>query len=89
VNTVNGSMDPTLTARRAVEALRAGVPSRDAVAALGSGQSAIEDRFQALCEGVRGAAGGLLLGGGFGLARATCWNTWLDSPSAPDGRSAG
>ncbi|GLI01544.1 BREX system ATP-binding domain-containing protein [Phytohabitans aurantiacus] len=71
MNTVNGSMDPTLTARRAVEALRAGVPSRDAVEALGSGQSAIEDRFQALCEGAgRGAAGGLLLGGGFGAGKS-------------------
>lgn len=60
-----------LAARRAIEALRAGVPSRDAVAALGSGQSAIEDRFQALCEGVAGgAASGLLLGGGFGAGKS-------------------
>jgi hypothetical protein len=60
-----------LAARRAIEALRAGVPSRDAVAALGSGQTAIEDRFQALCEGVAGgAASGLLLGGGFGAGKS-------------------
>jgi len=60
-----------LAARRAIEALRAGVPSRDAVAALGSGQTAIEDRFQALCEGVTGgAASGLLLGGGFGAGKS-------------------
>jgi len=58
-------------ARRAIEALRAGVPSRDAVAALGSGQSAIEDRFQALCgAAAEGTAGGLLLGGGFGVGKS-------------------
>jgi len=63
---------PAVTARRAIEALRAGVPSRDAVAALGSGQSAIEDRFHALCERVAAddAAGGLLLGGGFGSGKS-------------------
>ena len=38
--------------RRAVEALRSGVPSRDAVAALGSGQPEAEDRFTALLEQV-------------------------------------
>ncbi len=64
-------VDQILTARRAVEALRAGVPSRDAVAALGSGQTAIEDRFQAMCESVAGGeAGGLLLGGGFGAGKS-------------------
>ncbi len=64
-------VEPTLTARRAIEALRAGVPSRDAVAALGSGQSAIEDRFLALCAGAAGGtAGGLLLGGGFGAGKS-------------------
>jgi hypothetical protein len=58
-------------ARRAIEALRAGVPSRDAVAVLGSGQSAIEDRFQALCgAAAEGTAGGLLLGGGFGAGKS-------------------
>lgn len=60
-------------ARRAVEALRSGVPSRDAVAALGSGQSAIEDRFTTLLEGtdrVRTDARGLLLGGGFGAGKS-------------------
>ncbi|MGH3736711.1 MAG: BREX system ATP-binding domain-containing protein [Micromonosporaceae bacterium] len=64
-------VDLSVTARRAIEALRAGVPSRDAVAALGSGQIAIEDRFQALCEGVAGGtASGLLLGGGFGAGKS-------------------
>lgn len=63
-------VDP-VARRRAVEALRAGVPSRDAVSALGSGQTAIEDRFASLRESVAaGAAGGLLLGGGFGSGKS-------------------
>lgn len=67
----NDSVDASVAARRAVEALRAGVPSRDAVAVLGSGQAAIEDRFQALCEAAAGGtAGGLLLGGGFGAGKS-------------------
>jgi hypothetical protein len=62
-----------LAARRAVEALRSGVPSRDAVAALGSGQSDIEDRFITLIDGigqVRTGSRGLLLGGGFGAGKS-------------------
>jgi hypothetical protein len=71
VSLVGANMDPAVTARRAIEALRAGVPSRDAVAALGSGQSAIEDRFQTMCERVAGGtASGLLLGGGFGAGKS-------------------
>ena len=63
--------DVAVVARRAIEALRAGVPSRDAVAALGSGQSAIEDRFQAMCASVAGGtAAGLLIGGGFGAGKS-------------------
>lgn len=60
-------------ARRAVEALRSGVPSRDAVAALGSGQSAVEDRFAELIDSVgrvRTGPRGLLLGGGFGAGKS-------------------
>jgi len=63
-----------LAARRAVEALRSGVPSRDAVAALGSGQSDIEDRFLGLLDGVGGVRSdgmrGMLLGGGFGAGKS-------------------
>ena len=63
-----------LAARRAVEALRSGVPSRDAVAALGSGQSDIEDRFLGLLDGLgstrAAATRGLLLGGGFGSGKS-------------------
>ncbi|HET8680444.1 MAG TPA: hypothetical protein VFM54_01005, partial [Micromonosporaceae bacterium] len=62
--------DDVLTCRRVVEALRAGVPNRSAVAALGSEQPAIEDRFQALCQAAAGGtAGGLLFGGGFGTGK--------------------
>lgn len=65
------TVDPAVTARRAIEALRAGVPSRDAVAATGSGQSAIEDRFGALCDAATaGRPGGLLIGGGFGSGKS-------------------
>ena len=62
--------------RRAVEALRSGVPSWDAVAALGSGQPEAEDRFTALLEQVRepgrptAGPSGLLLGGGFGAGKS-------------------
>jgi hypothetical protein len=42
-------VDP-LAHRRAVEALRSGVPSWDAVAMLGSGQADVEDRFCALLD---------------------------------------
>jgi hypothetical protein len=63
--------DPVVSRRRAIEALRAGVPSRDAVAALGSGQTAIEDQFASLRESVAaGTAGGLLLGGDFGAGKS-------------------
>jgi hypothetical protein len=63
-----------LSARRAVEALRSGVPSRDAVATLGSGQADIEDRFIQLLDttGTVRSTGrrGLLLGGGFGSGKS-------------------
>jgi hypothetical protein len=62
-----------LAARRAVEALRSGVPSRDAVAALGSGQGDIEDTFLGLLDGAAGMrthTRGMLLGGGFGAGKS-------------------
>lgn len=65
-----------VTRRRAVEALRSGVPSWDAVAVLGSGQPNAEDRFTALLDQLaeqRPAPGqprGLLLGGGFGSGKS-------------------
>ena len=78
-----------LVARRAIEAMRAGVPSRDAVAALGIGQPAIEDRFEAMRASVAdGVPGSMLIGGGFGagkshllehLARLALNNGWTVS----------
>ena len=68
--------DQLVARRRAVEALRSGVPSWDAVAVLGSGQPAAEDQFTALLERVRepgrhaAQACGLLLGGGFGAGKS-------------------
>jgi P-loop Domain of unknown function (DUF2791) len=68
--------DEQVARRRAVEALRSGVPSWDAVASLGSGQPEAEDRFMALLDQVRESAGvaaapaGLLLGGGFGTGKS-------------------
>ncbi|MQA89167.1 MAG: hypothetical protein GEU90_02860 [Gemmatimonas sp.] len=58
--------------RRAIEALRSGVPNRDAVRALGSTQGAIEHSFvQKLVEVRSGAnAGGLLVAGGFGTGKS-------------------
>ncbi len=61
--------------RRALEALRAGVPNRDAVAVLGSMQQGVEDRFSQLLGAVGGlpegpAPGGMLIGGGFGTGKS-------------------
>jgi hypothetical protein len=77
MNAAAGLEERDLVARRrAVEALRSGVPSWDAVAVLGSGQPEAEDRFTALLELV-GELGrpparpsGLLLGGGFGAGKS-------------------
>jgi hypothetical protein len=49
--------DRSVRARRALEALRAGVPNRDAVMELGSMQVGIEDRFAGLLDAVRAAPG--------------------------------
>ena len=60
-----------LARRRAIEALRSGVPNMDAVIALGSGQGEIEDRFTGLLEGIdeprkrRSGRPSVLLGAGF------------------------
>jgi len=68
-----------LAQRRAVEALRSGVPNADAVSALGSGQGDIEDRFTELLEGISGPRSGsggqsgrasMLLGAGFGQGKS-------------------
>lgn len=71
--------DERLAQRRAVEALRSGVPNADAVVALGSGQGDIEDRFTRLLEDIGGPRSGsgarpdrasMLLGGGFGEGKS-------------------
>lgn len=65
-------MSAQVAARRAIEALRSGVPSRGAVALLGSAQSEIEDRFTALLDQIAGdcPARGLLIGGNFGAGKS-------------------
>jgi hypothetical protein len=69
-------MNPTaLQARRALEALRAGVPSHDAVSALGSLQTAIDDRFSEMLVAINDPersepVGGMLIGGGFGSGKS-------------------
>ena len=62
-----------LTCRRAIEALRNGVPNREAVRILGSTQPQAEGKFQQLME--RAAAGargrrGLLISGDFGTGKS-------------------
>lgn len=47
----------TVSARRALEALRAGVPNRDAVLALGSLQTGVEDRFTVMLDALRRLGG--------------------------------
>jgi hypothetical protein len=68
--------DERLARRRAVEALRSGVPNADAVVALGSGQGDIEDRFTRLLEDIAGprnarpSRASMLLGAGFGEGKS-------------------
>ena len=68
--------DRQVAARRAVEALRSGVPSRAAVTALGAAQTDIEDRLGAILDRIRDGSvgtprpGGLLVGGGFGSGKS-------------------
>jgi P-loop Domain of unknown function (DUF2791) len=67
----SGAAESLVVMRRAVEALRTGVPSLDAVAMLGSGQTEIEDRFLEMLGAARdGTAGGMLIGGGFGSGKS-------------------
>lgn len=64
--------------RRALEALRAGVPNRDAVTVLGCMQQGVEDRFSQLLSNLGSQAaqaegpvsGGFLIGGGFGAGKS-------------------
>lgn len=69
-------MNTQIVSRRAIEALRAGVPNRDAVLALGCEQPVIEERFRAQLQeakdGVsKGAqAAGFLIAGDFGAGKS-------------------
>ncbi|MEJ7811198.1 MAG: BREX system ATP-binding domain-containing protein [Gemmatimonadaceae bacterium] len=61
--------------RRAIEALRAGVPNRDAVLALGCAQPEIEEQFRRQLSGVAqggdaGSMPGMLVQGGFGSGKS-------------------
>ena len=72
---MTNTVDPApLRARRALEALRAGVPNHDAVAALGSLQTGVDDRFSELLAAAQASdrsepVGGMLIGGGFGSGK--------------------
>lgn len=71
-------MTTYLNQRRAVEALRAGVPNRDVVRQLKPMQPELDARFAALLEQTQenwqtgGQAEGLLLEGGFGTGKSHC-----------------
>lgn len=68
--------DRIVPARRALEALRAGVPSRDAVQVLGTQQPHVEERFRRQLEAARAdvaadrPTSGLLIGGDFGTGKS-------------------
>jgi len=68
--------DPQVTTWRAIEALRARVPNRDAVQALGSSQPVVEERFKQLLATVqegfpqRIGAEGMLFVGDFGSGKS-------------------
>ncbi len=74
--TGNGATPARVQYRRAIEALRAGVPNRDAVRALGSLQPAIEKRFLSQLESAQTGlaagkqAAGLIISGGFGSGKS-------------------
>jgi hypothetical protein len=76
IDTVAAAQTDQLQARRAIEALRAGVPNRDAVTALDSSAPVIEDRFQRLLSGAaeRGVEApgpnGFMLAGNFGAGKS-------------------
>jgi hypothetical protein len=72
---MTSTVEMTVQRRRALEALRAGVPNRDAVVALGSMQVGVEDRFSQLLDAVGALPdgpppGGMLIGGGFGSGKS-------------------
>ena len=65
-----------MDSRRAIEALRAGVPNRDAVRLLGSSQPNLEEKFNELLKAARDGASdshhasGMIFAGGFGTGKS-------------------
>ena len=72
----NDTETPTLTNRRALEALRNGVPNGDAVAALGCNQQAVEQDFNSMLSRITNDAAmpdsslGMLVAGDFGSGKS-------------------
>jgi hypothetical protein len=64
------SMSASLVARRAIEALRNGVPNPFAVAELGSWQQEVEEKFWELCNAPSLEPGGMLVKGDFGTGKS-------------------
>jgi len=64
-------MNERLNARLAVEALRNGVPSKEAVAKLGSNQPRVEKKFIELLENANNPnSQGMLVSGDFGTGKS-------------------
>jgi hypothetical protein len=69
-------LDGQVQARRAIEALRAGVPNRDAVSALGTAATDAEEHFRQLLEAAQASGtealspAGLLVAGNFGSGKS-------------------
>src|SRR5688572_11799379 len=66
------SQPSTLDYRRALEALRSGVPNTDAVRVLGCNQRAVEAKFHEQITMLKGSGqvAGLLVKGGFGTGKS-------------------
>jgi DNA replication protein DnaC len=70
------SIDEQVRNRRAIEALRNGVPNRDAVTVLGCNQPEIEDKFRQQLQKIKQAVAnggkneGLLVAGDFGSGKS-------------------
>ncbi len=74
--TMKSSKSPAVAARRAIEALRSGVPNRDAVQALGSNQTDAEQQFTRILDGASEVVRplpvtrGMLISGDFGAGKS-------------------
>ena len=72
MTTTLGITDGVVSARRALEALRSGVPNQDAVMALGASQPAIESAFMEMLRSMEGGqrAGMMLVSADFGVGKS-------------------